>query len=41
MYDHIIRRALLFREVDPNRIYIMGISEGGYAAASELLTSVK
>jgi predicted esterase len=32
MYDHIIRRALLFREVDPNRVYVMGISEGGYAA---------
>lgn len=32
IYDQIIRRAVLFREVDPNRILIMGISEGGYAA---------
>ncbi|MBN8459681.1 MAG: hypothetical protein J0M04_17765 [Verrucomicrobia bacterium] len=32
MYDDFIRRAVLFREVDPNRIYVMGISEGGYAA---------
>lgn len=32
MYDQIIRRALLFRDVNPNRIYVMGISEGGYAA---------
>ena len=31
-YDRMLRRALLFREVDPNRIYITGISEGGYAA---------
>lgn len=32
IYDHIIRRALLFRDVDPNRIYVTGISEGGYTA---------
>ena len=32
MFDQIIRRALLFRDVNPNRIYVMGISEGGYAA---------
>ena len=31
-YDRAIRRALLFRDVDPNRVYVMGISEGGYAA---------
>lgn len=32
MYESFIRRAVLFREVDPNRIYVIGISEGGYAA---------
>lgn len=32
MYDQIIRRAILFRDVDPNRIYVTGISEGGYTA---------
>jgi predicted esterase len=32
MYDHIIRRAILFREVDPDRVYVTGISEGGYTA---------
>ena len=31
-YDRAIRRAVLFRDADPNRIYVMGISEGGYAA---------
>lgn len=29
-FDKIIRRTILFREVDPNRIYMMGISEGAY-----------
>lgn len=29
-FDKIIRRAVLFRDVDPNRIYMMGISEGAY-----------
>ena len=29
-FDKIIRRSILFREVDPNRIYMMGISEGAY-----------
>ncbi|MGA0846388.1 MAG: hypothetical protein ACO3RV_07595, partial [Luteolibacter sp.] len=29
-FDHLIRRAILFRNVDPNRIYMMGISEGAY-----------
>ena len=31
-YDRLIRAALLFREVDPDRIHLIGISEGGYAA---------
>lgn len=30
IYDTVIKRAILFRNVDPNRVYIMGISEGGY-----------
>ena len=29
-FDKIIRRTILFRDVDPNRIYMMGISEGAY-----------
>ncbi len=29
-FDKIIRRAVLFRDVDPDRIYMMGISEGAY-----------
>lgn len=29
-FDRIIRRAILFRDVDPDRIYMMGISEGAY-----------
>lgn len=32
IYRELIRRALLFREVDPARVMVMGISEGGYAA---------
>lgn len=32
IYDRAIRRAVLFLDVDPNRVYVMGISEGGYAA---------
>lgn len=32
IFDQVIRRAILFREVDPNRIYVTGISEGGYTA---------
>jgi hypothetical protein len=32
IYDRAIRRAILFRDADPNRVYVMGISEGGYAA---------
>jgi len=31
IYDQVIRRAILFQKVDPNRVYVMGISEGGYA----------
>lgn len=29
-FDNLIRRAILFRDVNPNRIYMMGISEGAY-----------
>lgn len=29
-YDQMIRRAILFHDVDPNRVYMMGISQGGY-----------
>jgi hypothetical protein len=32
IYDRAIRCAILFRDADPNRVYVMGISEGGYAA---------
>lgn len=32
IYDRAIRRAILFADADPNRVYVMGISEGGYAA---------
>ena len=31
IFDHAIRCAILFRDADPNRVYVMGISEGGYA----------
>jgi hypothetical protein len=31
IYDQVIRRAILFHNVNPNRVYVMGISEGGYA----------
>ena len=30
--DRMIQAGILFGEVDPNRIYLMGISEGGYTA---------
>lgn len=30
--DRLIQAGILFGEVDPNRVYLMGISEGGYAA---------
>lgn len=35
-FDKIIRRAILFRDADPDRIYMMGISEGAYG--TEALT---
>ena len=35
-FDRIIRLGILFREVDPDRIYMMGISEGAYG--TEALT---
>lgn len=31
-FDEVIRKAILFRDVDPDRVYLMGISEGGYGA---------
>jgi len=30
IYENLIRRLVLFYDVDPNKIYLMGISEGGY-----------
>jgi len=30
IYEDLIRRLVLFYDVDPNRVYLMGISEGGY-----------
>lgn len=30
--DRMIQRGILFGEVNPNRVYLMGISEGGYTA---------
>ncbi len=35
-FDKIIRRTILFRDVDPDRIYMMGISEGAYG--TEVMT---
>ncbi|MEN9360977.1 MAG: hypothetical protein RL095_2512 [Verrucomicrobiota bacterium] len=35
-FDKLIRHAILFRDVDPDRIYMMGISEGAYG--TEALT---
>lgn len=35
-FDLVMRRAVLFNEVDPDRIYMMGISEGAYG--TEALT---
>ena len=32
IFTRMIRHAILFNEVDPNRIYIMGISQGGYGS---------
>ncbi len=31
-FDEVIRKVILFRDVDPDRVYLMGISEGGYGA---------
>lgn len=31
-FEQVIRDALLFHDVDPNRVYLLGISEGGYGA---------
>jgi len=31
-FEQIIRDSILYRDVDPNRVYLMGISEGGYGA---------
>lgn len=32
IFTRMIRHAVLFNDVDPNRIYIMGISQGGYGS---------
>ena len=31
-FERVIRDGILHREVDPDRVYLMGISEGGYGA---------
>lgn len=31
-FAEVIEKAILFRDVDPDRVYLMGISEGGYGA---------
>lgn len=31
-FEQVIRDSILYRHVDPNRVYLMGISEGGYGA---------
>ncbi len=31
-FAEVISKAILFRDVDPDRVYLMGISEGGYGA---------
>lgn len=31
-FDTVIREAILFADVDPDRVYLLGISEGGYGA---------
>jgi len=30
--DRLIQQAILFKDADPDRIYLQGISEGGYTA---------
>ena len=32
IFTRVIRHAILFNDVDPNKIYIMGISQGGYGS---------
>ena len=32
IFTRMISRAILFNDIDPNRIYIMGISQGGYGS---------
>lgn len=32
IFTRMIRHAILFNDVDPNKIYIMGISQGGYGS---------
>jgi predicted esterase len=32
IFTRVIRYAILFNDVDPNKIYIMGISQGGYGS---------
>lgn len=31
-YDRVVREAMLVHDVDPNRVYLIGISEGAYTA---------
>ncbi len=31
-FETVIKNALLFRDIDPNHVYMLGISEGGYGA---------
>ena len=31
-YEQVIRQGILFHDVDPNRVYLIGISEGAYTA---------
>lgn len=31
-YDRVVREAILVHDVDPNRVYLIGISEGAYTA---------
>lgn len=31
-FDEVIEKTIAFRDVDPDRVYLMGISEGGYGA---------
>ncbi len=32
IFDRVIQQAILYHDVDPNRVYLTGISEGGYGA---------